>query len=75
MVATVCGIVREEGAMKLWQGVTPALYRHVVYRYLYLEMHFKHFLVACDLSFRLKNLLLSVYLPFSVVFELQFTIE
>ncbi|XP_055300961.1 mitochondrial uncoupling protein 4 [Sitodiplosis mosellana] len=31
MVATVCGIVREEGAMKLWQGVTPALYRHVVY--------------------------------------------
>lgn len=32
MVATACGIVREEGAMKLWQGVTPALYRHVVYR-------------------------------------------
>ncbi|EDV91835.1 mitochondrial uncoupling protein 4 [Drosophila grimshawi] len=31
MVATAFGIVREEGAIKLWQGVTPALYRHVVY--------------------------------------------
>lgn len=31
MVATAMGIVREEGAIKLWQGVTPALYRHVVY--------------------------------------------
>ncbi|XP_036319330.1 mitochondrial uncoupling protein 4 isoform X2 [Rhagoletis pomonella] len=31
MVATAYGIVREEGTMKLWQGVTPALYRHVVY--------------------------------------------
>uniref|UniRef100_W8B3G7 Mitochondrial uncoupling protein 4 n=1 Tax=Ceratitis capitata TaxID=7213 RepID=W8B3G7_CERCA len=31
MVATAFGIVREEGTMKLWQGVTPALYRHVVY--------------------------------------------
>ncbi|XP_064547102.1 mitochondrial uncoupling protein 4 [Drosophila montana] len=31
MVATAFGIVREEGAVKLWQGVTPALYRHVVY--------------------------------------------
>ncbi|XP_017869643.1 PREDICTED: mitochondrial uncoupling protein 4 [Drosophila arizonae] len=31
MVATAFGIVREEGALKLWQGVTPALYRHVVY--------------------------------------------
>lgn len=35
MVATASGIVREEGAMKLWRGVTPALYRHVVYRYLF----------------------------------------
>lgn len=34
MVATALGIVREEGSLKLWQGVTPALYRHVVYRYL-----------------------------------------
>lgn len=33
MVATALGIVREEGAIRLWQGVTPALYRHVVYRY------------------------------------------
>ncbi|KAH8250489.1 hypothetical protein KR038_007275 [Drosophila bunnanda] len=31
MVATAFGIAREEGALKLWQGVTPALYRHVVY--------------------------------------------
>jgi len=31
MLATAFGIVREEGAMKLWQGLTPALYRHVVY--------------------------------------------
>lgn len=31
MLATATGIVREEGALKLWQGVTPALYRHVVY--------------------------------------------
>lgn len=31
MFATARGIVREEGALKLWQGVTPALYRHVVY--------------------------------------------
>ncbi|XP_053950035.1 mitochondrial uncoupling protein 4 isoform X1 [Anastrepha ludens] len=31
MIATAFGIVREEGTMKLWQGVTPALYRHVVY--------------------------------------------
>lgn len=33
MVATAFGIVREEGALKLWQGVTPALYRHLVYRW------------------------------------------
>lgn len=32
MVRTMVGIVREEGAMKLFQGVSPALYRHVVYR-------------------------------------------
>jgi len=31
MVATIAGIVREEGVLKLWQGVTPALYRHMVY--------------------------------------------
>lgn len=42
MVATACGIVREEGAMKLWQGVTPALYRHVVYRYIFF-VHLWHF--------------------------------
>lgn len=32
MVATASGIIREEGATKLFQGVTPALYRHVIYR-------------------------------------------
>ncbi|KAK3586068.1 hypothetical protein CHS0354_033189 [Potamilus streckersoni] len=31
MVRTAMGIVREEGVLKLWQGVTPALYRHIVY--------------------------------------------
>ncbi|CAH1739025.1 hypothetical protein AGLY_006979 [Aphis glycines] len=31
MIKTAIGIVNEEGALKLWQGVTPALYRHVVY--------------------------------------------
>ncbi|XP_068158664.1 mitochondrial uncoupling protein 4 isoform X1 [Drosophila tropicalis] len=31
MMATAFGIAREEGALKLWQGVTPALYRHIVY--------------------------------------------
>ncbi|XP_055600616.1 mitochondrial uncoupling protein 4-like isoform X2 [Uranotaenia lowii] len=31
MVATAGGIIREEGILKLWQGITPALYRHVVY--------------------------------------------
>lgn len=33
MMSTASGIVREEGVSKLWRGVTPALYRHVVYRY------------------------------------------
>lgn len=32
MMQTAMGIVREEGASKLFQGITPALYRHVVYR-------------------------------------------
>ncbi|KAL2095598.1 hypothetical protein ACEWY4_007746 [Coilia grayii] len=31
MVRTAIGIAREEGPLKLWQGVTPAIYRHVVY--------------------------------------------
>lgn len=31
MLKTAIGIVEEEGALKLWQGVSPALYRHVVY--------------------------------------------
>ncbi|XP_053317216.1 mitochondrial uncoupling protein 4 [Spea bombifrons] len=31
MVRTALGIVREEGLPKLWQGATPAVYRHVVY--------------------------------------------
>ncbi|KAL5019053.1 hypothetical protein ScPMuIL_004775 [Solemya velum] len=31
MVSTALGIAQEEGLTKLWQGVTPALYRHIVY--------------------------------------------
>ncbi|KAJ8275185.1 hypothetical protein COCON_G00098100 [Conger conger] len=31
MLRTAIGIVREEGPLKLWQGVTPAIYRHIVY--------------------------------------------
>ncbi|XP_046660216.1 mitochondrial uncoupling protein 4 isoform X4 [Homalodisca vitripennis] len=31
MLKTALGIVQEEGVPKLWQGVTPAIYRHVVY--------------------------------------------
>ncbi|KAG5846559.1 hypothetical protein ANANG_G00116280 [Anguilla anguilla] len=31
MLGTAVGIVREEGPLKLWQGVTPAIYRHIVY--------------------------------------------
>lgn len=31
MVATASGIVNEEGVWKLWRGITPALYRHLVY--------------------------------------------
>ncbi|XP_014348588.1 mitochondrial uncoupling protein 4 isoform X2 [Latimeria chalumnae] len=31
MIRTAVGIVREEGILKLWQGVTPAIYRHIVY--------------------------------------------
>uniref|UniRef100_T1IN06 Mitochondrial uncoupling protein 4 n=1 Tax=Strigamia maritima TaxID=126957 RepID=T1IN06_STRMM len=30
-ISTAVGIVKEEGVLKLWQGVTPAIYRHVVY--------------------------------------------
>uniref|UniRef100_A0A915KG43 Uncharacterized protein n=1 Tax=Romanomermis culicivorax TaxID=13658 RepID=A0A915KG43_ROMCU len=30
-VATISGIVKEEGLTKLWQGVTPAIVRHFVY--------------------------------------------
>ncbi|XP_036406313.1 mitochondrial uncoupling protein 4 [Megalops cyprinoides] len=31
MLRTAVGIVREEGPLKLWQGATPAIYRHIVY--------------------------------------------
>lgn len=31
MLQTAVGIAKEEGVLKLWQGVTPALYRHVIY--------------------------------------------
>ena len=29
MLRTAAGIVREEGLGKLWQGATPAVYRHI----------------------------------------------
>lgn len=31
MIKTAVGIVHEEGITKLWQGVIPAIYRHVIY--------------------------------------------
>lgn len=31
MLKTAIGIVNEEGALKLWQGISPALYRHLIY--------------------------------------------
>lgn len=31
MLQTAFGIAKEEGTLKLWQGITPALYRHVIY--------------------------------------------
>ncbi|XP_031566919.1 mitochondrial uncoupling protein 4-like isoform X2 [Actinia tenebrosa] len=31
MVKTAVGIVNEEGVVKLWNGVTPAILRHIVY--------------------------------------------
>lgn len=31
MMKTAVGIAKEEGLLKLWQGITPAIYRHVVY--------------------------------------------
>ncbi|XP_043538811.1 mitochondrial uncoupling protein 4 isoform X1 [Chiloscyllium plagiosum] len=31
MIQTAAGIVKEEGLFKLWNGVTPAIYRHIVY--------------------------------------------
>ena len=29
MLWTAAGIIKEEGPLKLWQGVTPAIYRHI----------------------------------------------
>jgi solute carrier family 25 uncoupling protein 27 len=31
MMQTALGIAKEEGPLKLWQGITPAIYRHVIY--------------------------------------------
>lgn len=31
MVRIALGIIKEEGTLKLWQGITPALWRHTVY--------------------------------------------
>lgn len=48
MMATALGIVKEEGLMKLFQGLSPALYRHLVYSgvrigtYDYLRKRFVH---------------------------------
>jgi solute carrier family 25 uncoupling protein 27 len=31
MFRTALGVVRNEGMMQLWSGLSPALYRHVIY--------------------------------------------
>lgn len=31
MVRTALGVVRQEGPLHLWSGLSPALYRHVIY--------------------------------------------
>ena len=31
MLTTGFGIIREEGFFRLWQGMSPAIYRHIVY--------------------------------------------
>lgn len=31
MLKTALGIVNEEGFYRLWQGITPAIYRHAIY--------------------------------------------
>ncbi|XP_042210182.1 mitochondrial uncoupling protein 4-like isoform X3 [Homarus americanus] len=31
LASTGVGIIREEGMLRLWQGVTPAVYRHLIY--------------------------------------------
>ena len=31
MLKTAVGIVKEEGLIRLWQGITPAIYRHAIY--------------------------------------------
>lgn len=31
MLTTAVGVIQEEGLLKLWTGITPALYRHVIY--------------------------------------------
>uniref|UniRef100_A0A8C4NJ55 Solute carrier family 25 member 27 n=1 Tax=Eptatretus burgeri TaxID=7764 RepID=A0A8C4NJ55_EPTBU len=31
MLRVAFGVARDEGFLKLWQGVTPAIYRHIVY--------------------------------------------
>lgn len=31
MLKTAVGIVKEEGFIRLWKGITPAIYRHAIY--------------------------------------------
>lgn len=31
MLKTAAGIVKEEGFLRLWRGITPAIYRHAIY--------------------------------------------
>nr|KAF6342072.1 solute carrier family 25 member 27 [Myotis myotis] len=46
MVRTALGIVQEEGFLRLWQGVTPAIYRHCT-----LEVEWSHMNISVKLCF------------------------
>lgn len=42
MVRTAAGIIKEEGVLKLWQGATPAVYRHIglIYAALFISVYY-----------------------------------